>query len=445
MSVISKTSLTVDFSKSIGRIKPLLHGANFGPLCCAGTLDCSAGHRELGFSHIRTHDCPYAVPETVDVHAIFPLFHRDVEDPRNYRFRVTDDYLQAILDAGEKIYYRLGESIEHHTRGKYWIHPPADHDKWAKICINIIRHYNDGWADGFHHGIEYWEFWNEPANGRAQWTGTREEFFELYAVTTRAIKKYHPRLKVGGCSIAGEWVAPFMEFCVREQLPLDFYSVHWYGYRHEGLGKLVTETRKLLDDTGFTRTEIHLNEWNYLPPSLTNQWLTEPKRIHHTFARMTGPEGASFDASALICFHDLPLEMAMVYRASEGLYGMFDIHGERTKVFYAFKAFRGMLDTPERVTAEGGNLRTGLAVIAGRSEDQGGARILASNYQHPCGAVDVDIRHLPWQRPSVCRIYVLDAHHDLEMIQTVNQPAGDFTLSLHLPPSTVAMVDIQPA
>jgi hypothetical protein len=445
MNVNSDTSLTVDFSKPNGCIKLPLHGANFGPLYCSGALDCSADHRELGLSHIRTHDCPYAVPGSVDVHSIFPLFHRDADDPQNYRFRVTDDYLQAIVDAGEKIYYRLGESIEHHTRAKYWIHPPPDYGKWAQICVNIIRHYNDGWADGFRHGIEYWEIWNEPANGRRQWTGTREEFFRLYAVAARAIKKYEPRLKVGGCSIAGDWVAPFLEFCVREHLPLDFYSVHWYGYRHEGLGKLVAENRKLLDDAGYSRTEIHLNEWNYLPPGITDDWLKDPNRIRRTFARMSGSEGASFDASALVFFHDLPLDMAMVYRASEGLYGMFDSHGERTKVFYAFKAFGGMIETPLRVAAEGGNVGTGLAVLAGRSEDGSVARVLASNYQHPCGAVEVAIQHLPWRGPSVCRIHVLDAHHDLELVQTMNQPAGNFAFRLHLPPCTVATVDLRQA
>jgi len=42
--------------------------------------------------------------------------------------------------------------------------PPKDFNKWARICVNIIRHYNDGWAGGYHWGIKYWEVWNEPDN-----------------------------------------------------------------------------------------------------------------------------------------------------------------------------------------------------------------------------------------------------------------------------------------
>jgi hypothetical protein len=102
--------------------------------------------KELGFPLTRLHDCPYMAPETVDVHAIFPLFDADPADPKNYRFAMTDDYIQSILDCGSQIVYRLGESIEHTTRRKYHIHPPRDFAKWAAICVNIIRHYNDGWA-----------------------------------------------------------------------------------------------------------------------------------------------------------------------------------------------------------------------------------------------------------------------------------------------------------
>ncbi|MBI4578450.1 MAG: hypothetical protein HY718_02035 [Planctomycetes bacterium] len=48
-----------------------------------------------------------------------------------------------------------------------------DFAKWAKICVNIIRHYNEGWADGFHYNIRYWEIWNEPNVGNSMRSGTR--------------------------------------------------------------------------------------------------------------------------------------------------------------------------------------------------------------------------------------------------------------------------------
>jgi hypothetical protein len=52
--------------------------------------------------------------------------------------------------------YRLGQNIEHTARN-YFAHKPADFDRWAAICLGIIRHYNEGWAHGFRHGIRYFE------------------------------------------------------------------------------------------------------------------------------------------------------------------------------------------------------------------------------------------------------------------------------------------------
>ena len=76
---------------------------------------------------------------------------------------------------------------------RYRIDPPKDFGKWARICEHVIRHYNEGWADGFHYGITYWEIWNEPDNGptvarNQMWTGTAEQYYELYDVTARHLK-----------------------------------------------------------------------------------------------------------------------------------------------------------------------------------------------------------------------------------------------------------------
>ena len=48
--------------------------------------------------------------------------------------------------------------------------PPKDFEKWAHVCLNIVKHYNGGWDNGFHDQIKYWEIWNEP-DGSAFWTG----------------------------------------------------------------------------------------------------------------------------------------------------------------------------------------------------------------------------------------------------------------------------------
>ena len=46
-------------------------------------------------------------------------------------------------------------------------------------------HHNEGWADGFNYGIEYWEIWNEPdfdkddASNKRTWGGTKNSSLVL--------------------------------------------------------------------------------------------------------------------------------------------------------------------------------------------------------------------------------------------------------------------------
>jgi len=68
---------------------------------------------------------------------VFPLFHLDPQDPENYYFAQTDDYIANCLAYGSKVLYRLGESIDHSKKHRF-IFPPKNYDKWAEICINII-------------------------------------------------------------------------------------------------------------------------------------------------------------------------------------------------------------------------------------------------------------------------------------------------------------------
>ncbi len=192
---------------------------------------------EAGFPVARLHDVRWPSPDACDVSTIFPLAHLDPDDPKNYLFAKTDDYLAAILAAKSKIVYRLGQSIE--PWSKYHTHPPRDMDRFARVCVNIIRHYNDGWADGFHHGITHWEIWNEPdMKLPLMWLGSQEDYFRLYETVARAIKAHDPKLKVGGpalTSMSSDWARPFVAHCRDRKLPLDFFSFHVYSAKPQVL------------------------------------------------------------------------------------------------------------------------------------------------------------------------------------------------------------------
>jgi hypothetical protein len=185
--------LKINLNETNGNIKPM-NAVNNGPTypSIRKTYTSFDAYKALNIPYARNHDASffngYGGEHTVDVHRIFRNFDADENDPANYIFEPTDKYIRTTLDAGTETFYRLGASIEHGY--KYGTRVPKDFAKWARICEHIIRHYNEGWANGFEYGIKYWEIWNEPECGNSPtnhpcWQGTLDEFLELYCVAAK--------------------------------------------------------------------------------------------------------------------------------------------------------------------------------------------------------------------------------------------------------------------
>lgn len=254
-------------NEAIGSIKPL-NGVGGGPVTNHFTYDATEDFKEAGIPFCRTHDIeyPFGAGEFVDIHCIFRDFDKDENDSASYNFTFTDEYLKAIVAAGAKPLYRLGATIEHQPI-KLYVVPPKDFEKWGRICSHIISHYNDGWANGFHMGIEYWEIWNEPDFFQACWTGTQEQFLDFYAAAATVIKREHPEVKVGGCAWAigdGGFAERWLSFVRENDLPMDFYSWHLYMHTPNALKETSQKVDALLAKYGFGDVEQVFDEWNYV-------------------------------------------------------------------------------------------------------------------------------------------------------------------------------------
>ncbi|NLO73003.1 MAG: hypothetical protein GX100_02690 [candidate division WS1 bacterium] len=437
--------ISVDFSAPQGCLREI-HGANIGPLCMNGYYDLSDYHRRVRFPTIRLHDCVFYCWEVVDTPSIFPLFHLDEQDPENYRFARTDGYLQSILDCGSQIVYRLGVTIQNHPTFHFNTDPPEDYDKWADICINIIRHYNEGWANGFHHNIPYWEIWNEAENeGPVMWNAPYEEYHRFYVQVTKRIKAACPDIKIGGPAACFPHEPRLRQFltAVREgEAPLDFCSWHCYTGQPTKLVTGAQTVRALLDEYGYTQTESHVNEWNLGP--YKNLWTYGGRSVQqsaHWIGRIKGAEGGALAASGLIALQDAAVDMSNFYDATNGPFGMFHDSGVPGKPYYAFLAFREMLDhTPVRCQVEGSDPDEGVAALAGSAADGSEHRVLLSNLEAalPDGAVPLSLRGLPegnWQVEH-CR---LDAHSNLEPVDSFPLPA-DGQLTLLVMPRTTHLL-----
>lgn len=435
--------LVVDFSKSVGSIRPY-NGVNNGPFAAGQhTADMNARHREAAFPSVRLHDCHWPHPDVVDIPAIFPLFHADADDPNNYVFGPTDRYIGQIAERGAEIVYRLGVSIEH--KPAFNTQPPADFEKWAKICVNVIRHYNDGWAGGKQYGIRYFEIWNEPDIGPRMWTGTPQQYFDLYRVAVTTIKAYNPTLRIGGqvSFVKGKYTRPFLAYCRDQKLPLDFFSWHRYSDSPTDLIQDARLMRSLLDEYDFKAAESLCTEWRPMLDGF-NKVSWRPDRqagsVRAAFARNRNHESAAFAASALMQMQDVPLDRAHYYTADDSPWSMFDEFGEPGKVFFAFKAFSLLLQTSNRVAVTGAPGGDEVTACCGMANDGKSAGLLLSNYRGKPADLRIELKGGGLDGDIQLERFMVDQAHDCAPLAPLVISATNRMLRLSLPPATVIFV-----
>ena len=376
--------ITVDFSSPAGPVKPM-HSVNNGPAVSRGLGNFDA-YRDAGFPFARTHDAAfsplYGGQHTVDIINIFPDFSKDENDPASYDFDLTDEYMENIMASGARVFYRLGNKIEHESK-RYGSLPPADYGKWARVCEHIIRHMNEGWANGHAYGIEYWEIWNEPDLHPQCWDGPDEDFYPLFDVTVRHLKKCFPHLKIGGPAVTSIYSEKFLEGFFRyltrdpeDPAPLDFFSFHRYARDPADYGRDARLARSLCDRYGYTGTELILNEWNYV-----RNW-TPKEEILYSYYANRAPKGAAFVAGALISAQKSPMDHFMYYDARVGTAwnGLFDhFSKEPLPPYWSMIGFRDLFRLGTEVRSSSDDPE--IFVLAARDDAGCEAAILAAWYR----------------------------------------------------------------
>jgi xylan 1,4-beta-xylosidase len=141
------------------------------------------------------------------------------------------------------------------------------------------------------------------------------------------------------------------------------------------------------------------------------------------FAEMSGPRGAAFDATVLMLLQDCPLDVANFYTGEIQGFGLFNFNGVPQKNYYAFKAFRELLNTPLRLslpTAAPGQ----VTVCAGLAPDGKSAALLAANFNAPEERLAVRLQNPPWAGATAFEVLRLDSARDLVPVEKGSVPSG---------------------
>lgn len=367
----------------------------------------------------RNHDSGvvgiYGGPYSYDITNIFPNFDADPENPESYDFACTDEAILVALDAGTETFFRLGQTIEHQIK-KHGTLPPKDFNKWAVICEHIIRHYNEGWANGYNLNIKYWEIWNEPdldpddSTNKRTWGGTKAQFFDLYEIAAKHLKKCFPSLKIGGPALAynEEWASDFLFEMKKRNVPIDFFSWHIYATEPARITEKAERIKKLLVASGYGDAESILNEWNYVK-GWTDEYVYSIEAIH-------GIKGAAFVMAAISVGQKCRgIDMMMYYDTRPSVFcGAFDFYTYRPLKGYYPLFWYGKLYDMEgevRCEAEPENIYTLCGV-----DKNGKALCIITNYSDE-NPTEKEIK-VDFGRKGTYEIYLLDDKHDGELVKT---------------------------
>ena len=370
--------ISIDPSVVLGPVKPV-NGVGQPPIISPIEFPMFRYLREAGIPFSRLHDVGgmFGKGIFVDIPNLFRDFDADENDPASYDFAFTDLLVNGLVAEGIEPFYRLGTTTENYPFvRRYRIDPPKDFAKWARICEHVVRHYTEGWADGFRHRITHWEIWNEPENWETPernecWHGTFEEYCRLYDVASKHLKAAFPHLKIGGYGSCGVGAAAerddwhpgprlrhqlecfhaFLRYVAEHGCPIDFFSYHSYAGVPD-LPLQIAYVREHLDKAGFAHV-----------PTCLNEWLPAPNHD-----KLGTAQQAAEVAATLLLFQNSPVDSAAIYDARCGVGNYSPLFNPLTyrphKAYYAFLAFHELRRRGAAVRVEGCGAENPFAAAA---------------------------------------------------------------------------------
>jgi xylan 1,4-beta-xylosidase len=316
---------------------------------------------EIGFKYIRMHGL---LCDDMGV------YKEDKKGNPIYNFQYIDqlyDYLLSIhLKPFVELAFMPNELASENSYVFWWkgnISPPKSYDKWADLIKHLVMHFQDRY--GFDEvKTWYFEVWNEP-DIKPFYNHPIEEYFKLYRTTAEAIKSISKEYRVGGpaSAIPYEYEEKFENYCVKDNIPVDFISTHAYGVKQgffdengtqgtildtdrKAVTSRMIHSREILNKSPLSKLELHFTEWSssYTPTDY----------IHDTYQQapfiLDKIKGAQeyVNSMSYWVFTDIFEENGPRMTPFHGGFGLINYQGIKKPAYYAFQ-YVGMLGKTELV------------------------------------------------------------------------------------------------
>lgn len=298
-------------------------------------------HSELGFQMVRFHGL---LDEDMSV------VLQDRYGKQFYSFYNVDYLFDFILKLGMKPLVELSympdllasgpETLFHYKAN---VSPPKSHHAWYDLIYQLVKHLVG------RYGIDevaswYFEVWNEPNNG-AFWSGTQQQYFELYNTSAVAIKTVSQRLRVGGpATMQSLWVDDFIQYCQRYKVPFDFVSTHEYPtdfqpFTRDNLRIALTKTRALVDKMVSKNFPLLYTEYNAGLDDIGGgtQFFQDSSYAAAFVVKSVLDVDGVVDVLSYWTFSDIFEEHGMKSEPFNGQFGMLTIQGIAKPVYRAFQ------------------------------------------------------------------------------------------------------------
>ncbi len=314
--------------------------------------------KEFGFTYCRFHAL---FNEDMDV------AYRREDGTIGYHWHHIDKIYDFLLSIGMKPFIELMAMPRVMASGeqtmffyKMNVTPPANMKDWYELVYHFTKHVVD------RYGLKevstwFFEVWNEP-NIKGFWSGTKEEYFELYQNAAHAVKAVNSGLKVGGPATAvADWLTEFIDFCDSTHTPLDFITTHVYQmdeycrYKdHEespyGLGEyyaaVVKGAKKEIENSVMPDLPIYWTEYNALACDCQKTVkFTHNPSVDRLYAasciiRNMIDVRKKCETVSYWVLSDIFEESRMTHIPFSGTYGLMNIHGIHKAGYNAFKLLR---------------------------------------------------------------------------------------------------------